>query len=284
MKNSCSMHIPFTWKLWVICIAAVSALGCAGPGASVRDEKVGPAQTREPVRVEFQGPKQTAPEVPKSGSRKPDLNWTRRIFTDEELIRQEEADPELSFDTSRQILARLNARAPYHLGDDMRDGRPIKVPNDFPSYKNWTPLPSRIPQVSHLPNFVLVVKEYPFLGWYEKGSLVGDSYACIGVDGQETEAGIYRVLEKDADHISRSYPNSFGRPAWMPWAMRIYEAVWIHAGDVTGPRCSHGCVTLPVKTAEELFRWATPGAVVLVLDRIEDLSRALEAHSRYLAS
>ena len=71
--------------------------------------------------------------------------------------------------------------------------------------------------------------------------------------------GVYKVEEKDPDHVSRSYSNSFGEPAWMPWAMRIYDHVWIHAGDVTGPKCSHGCIILPVDPAQEVYRLVKHG-------------------------
>ncbi len=52
----------------------------------------------------------------------------------------------------------------------------------------------------------------------------------------------------------------------MPFSLRIYEAVWIHAGNVFAAHCSHGCVILPIEKAEALFRWAEPGTPVLILE------------------
>ena len=203
----------------------------------------------------------------------PDYRCAKRVISDEELWRVSEKDPDLSPVVCRQILARLNIKAHYYISDDIEKKRPLEVPNDFSAYKDWTPLPRAVPELTGAPKLILVAKDIFFLGWYEKGRLVGDTQICLGVSGQPTIAGFYKVQEKDPDHISRSYTNSFGRPAWMPWSMRIYEQVWIHAGDITGAYCSHGCVTLPLKTAEELFRWAEPGTPVVIVESLADLGR-----------
>jgi hypothetical protein len=194
-----------------------------------------------------------------------------RTVSDEELLRQEMTNPDLDMNTCLEILSRLNSKESYYIRKDIRDGRPLKTPIDFRSYRSWTPLPERLPGARSRSKFILVVKNIPFVGWYESGVLVGDSQACIGCSGQDTRPGLYRVLEKDGDHRSRSYLNDYGCPAWMPFSLRIYEAVWIHAGNVFGARCSHGCVILPVEKAESLFDWAEEGTGVLVLESLDDL-------------
>jgi lipoprotein-anchoring transpeptidase ErfK/SrfK len=68
----------------------------------------------------------------------------------------------------------------------------------------------------------------------------------------------------------------------MPYAMRIYGAVWIHAGDITGPDCSHGCVTLPLAEAQVLFEWAEAGTFVLILESLNDLHRDIKRYSSLL--
>lgn len=202
--------------------------------------------------------------------------WTHRVVAEGELMRLSEENPELSYSISKQILARLNVRAPYYIADDIRNGRPIKVPNDFSLYKNWTPLPRVIAEVGTVPKFILIVKDIPFLGWYEGGRLAGDSPVCIGKNDGWTRAGIYRVRDKDIDHISRSYNNAYNQPAPMPWALRIYEHVWIHAGDITGGYCSHGCINLPLMPAQQLYSWADFGTVVLVIGSLRDLQTVFD--------
>lgn len=202
-----------------------------------------------------------------------DHGWTTKAITEQDLMQIYRKDLSLTPETCREILAKLNARAPYHISDDIRSQRPLKVPNDFAAYKGYAPLPPNAPPaMANHPKSILIVKDLPYIGWYERGVLKGDSYACVGRPGEATEAGLYRILEKDPDHVSRSYRNSYGKPAWMPWALRIYDHVWIHAGDVTGAYCSHGCIILPLDPAQDVYRWADLGTVVMVVDSLSDLS------------
>ncbi len=125
------------------------------------------------------------------------------------------------------------------------------------------------------PKLILIVKDIPFTGWYDNGRLKGDSLTCIGKQWGWTESGIYKVLDKAADKYSNLYNNVYGEPAWMPLALRIYGAVWLHAGDVVGPYCSHGCINLPPDSAEKLYDWAKIGIPVIITDTLGSLNRDL---------
>ncbi len=203
-----------------------------------------------------------------AASTAPNLSWTERVISEEELLAIESSNPSLDLDTCRNILARLNGKETFYIRQDIRQGAKLKVPKNFNAYIGWTPLPARLPENLSMPKLVLVVKDIAFVGWYQSGVLVADSQAGTGYAGQDTKAGLYRVEEKDGEHTSSSYHNDYGTPAWMPFSLRIYEAVWIHAGNVFGARCSHGCVILPMDKAEALFRWAEPGTPVLVLEKL----------------
>jgi len=223
------------------------------------------------------------PEPEKQDQRPPDMGLRERVITEDELEALAEKDADLNLDTCRNILARLNTKANRYVSDDIRKERPLKVPCDFSAYKHWTPLPSHIPEILRTPRFILIAKDIPFLGWYEKGELKGDTYICVGKKWDMTTAGMYKVEDKHADHYSRSYPNSFGEPAWMPWSLRIYGTVYIHAGDITKGYCSPGCIVLPLQTAEDLYQWAPVGTPVLVLDSLEDLKSALRNGAKPVA-
>jgi hypothetical protein len=199
-----------------------------------------------------------------SDSLKSDATWTWRAITEAELERLSGRDMDLSPSVGRRILAKLNARDFDYIAQDIRDGKPLKVPDDFTAFKTWTPMKKYIPELADLAKFILIVKDLPYIGWYEKGRLVGDTYICVGRVEGATSEGLYTVKEKDQNHVSRSYPNAFGQPAPMPWALRIYGTVWIHAGDIERGRCSHGCVNLPIFPATRLFEWASPGTPVLI--------------------
>jgi hypothetical protein len=210
---------------------------------------------------------------------KPSKSLTVRPVTEEELSRIAKRDPDLSPSVARHILARINTRAPYYIAEDIKNGRAIKVPNDFSAFKDWTPLPKYIPAIAGVPKFIVIVKEIPFAGWYERGRLVGDSHACIGRTSGWTEAGLYTVKDKVVNKVSRSYTNAYGQPSPMPWALRIYGLVWIHAGDITDGNCSRGCINLPLLPAVELFKWADSGTPVLVLESLKDLDRELQKNN-----
>ncbi len=201
--------------------------------------------------------------------------WTKRVMSEKELERLYQRDVNLNPSASLRILARLNARDFDYIAQDIRDGKPIKVPNDFDAFRTWTPLQKQISDVADLPKFILIVKDIPFIGWYENGRLIGDSYICVGKVEGTTREGLYTVKEKDVSHVSRSYPNAWGVPAPMPWALRVYDTVWIHAGDIVGGYCSHGCINLPIFSAMKLFDWATPGTPVLIVDSLATVPSVL---------
>lgn len=201
--------------------------------------------------------------------------WTRRVISEKELEKLCLKDAEISPSVGLRLLARLNARDFDYIAQDIRDGKPIKVPNDFHAFKNWTPLQHYLPEVADLPKFILIVKDIPFVGWYENGKLVGDSYACVGKIEGMTREGLFSVKEKDISHVSRSYPNAWGVPAPMPWALRVYDTVWIHAGDIIGGYCSHGCINLPIFPAMKLFDWAKPGTPVLIVKSLDTVPSIL---------
>ena len=200
-----------------------------------------------------------------------DWGWSERVITEDELNSLEMKDRTLNPEVTHRILARMNSKAEFYIYDDIRKHKPLRVPNDFRAYRNWTPLPQKAEKLTHLPKTILVVKDIPFIGWYENGKLVGDSQVGLGKPGEETDAGVYRILEKAVDKYSLSYRNDFGEPAWMPWAMKIYGAVWIHAGDIAGPYCSHGCVMLPMDPAEELYFWTDEQTTVVIVESLANL-------------
>jgi hypothetical protein len=215
-----------------------------------------------------------APSKPASRSQM-DIGLQLRTITDQEIQRISARDPDLSPSVIRHILSRINAKAVYYIEDDIRDGQPLIVPNDMRAYKKWSPLDPYIPEIAEIPKFILIVKDEYFLGWYEEGRLVGDSHVCIGKKDGWTRAGVYSVKDKDPDHVSRSYTNAYGEPAQMPWALRIYEHVWIHAGDITQGNCSHGCINLPVFVAPKLFAWADRGTAVVIVESLDDVEYVL---------
>ena len=205
----------------------------------------------------------------------PTLALKERIITEDEIMKLVDKDPKQTRYTFEDILARINKKGSRYIAEDIKQKRPLKVPVDFDAYRNWSPLPKTLPGGVTPPKLILVVKDIPFTGWYDNGKLTGDSLTCVGKQAGWTESGIYKVLDKAEDKYSNLYQNAYGEPAWMPMALRIYGPVWIHAGDVVGPYCSHGCINLAPDSAEKLYEWAQIGYPVIVTDSMSGLNRDL---------
>src|ERR1700751_4625873 len=62
-----------------------------------------------------------------------------------------------------------------------------------------------------------------------------------GQRGRETPAGIFAVIQKDAEHHSNLYDD-----AYMPNMQRItWSGIALHGGLLPGHPASHGCIRLP---------------------------------------
>jgi hypothetical protein len=81
-----------------------------------------------------------------------------------------------------------------------------------------------------------------------------------GQKGRETPAGIFAVIQKEAEHYSNLYDDAF-----MPHMQRItWSGIALHGGPLPGHPASHGCIRMPFDFAERLFDVTRPGMRVIV--------------------
>ena len=81
-----------------------------------------------------------------------------------------------------------------------------------------------------------------------------------GQKGRETPAGIFSVIQKEADHYSNIYDDAF-----MPHMQRItWSGIALHGGQLPGYPASHGCVRMPFDFAARLFDVTRMGLRVIV--------------------
>ena len=81
-----------------------------------------------------------------------------------------------------------------------------------------------------------------------------------GQKGRETPAGVFSVIQKDADHHSNLYDDAF-----MPHMQRItWSGIALHGGPLPGYPASHGCVRMPYGFAERLFDKTQLGMRVII--------------------
>ena len=97
----------------------------------------------------------------------------------------------------------------------------------------------------------------------------------------------FRILQKNRDHHSNLYgdyvdgagnvvvknvgvvedpkpPGTYFRGAPMPYFMRIYSGVGMHAGYLPGVPDSHGCIRMPLRMAQLFYANAPSGTPVSV--------------------
>jgi hypothetical protein len=81
-----------------------------------------------------------------------------------------------------------------------------------------------------------------------------------GQKGRETPAGIFSVIQKEAEHYSNLYDD-----AYMPHMQRItWSGIALHGGPLPGYPASHGCIRLPYEFAARLFDLTRLGMRVIV--------------------
>ena len=95
---------------------------------------------------------------------------------------------------------------------------------------------------------------------YDANGWILRSPVSSGQKGRETPAGIFSVIQKEAEHYSNLYDD-----AYMPNMQRItWSGIALHGGALPGYPASHGCVRLPFDFAARLFDETRLGLRVIV--------------------
>ena len=98
------------------------------------------------------------------------------------------------------------------------------------------------------------ITAYDANGWILRAAV------SSGQKGRETPAGIFSVIEKEAEHYSNLYDD-----AYMPHMQRLtWSGIALHGGPLPGHPASHGCVRMPYDFAERLFDATKLGMRVIV--------------------
>lgn len=96
--------------------------------------------------------------------------------------------------------------------------------------------------------------------FYDADGWIHRAPVSTGVKGRETPAGVFAILEKNADHRSNLYDD-----ARMPHMQRLtWNGIALHGGPLPGYAASHGCVRMPYGFAESLFDKTRIGMRVIV--------------------
>jgi hypothetical protein len=92
------------------------------------------------------------------------------------------------------------------------------------------------------------------------GQLLAHTPVSTGRRGHATPTGVFSIVQKRRWHNSNIYSN-----APMPFMQRLtWSGIALHAGVVPGYPASHGCIRLPPRFAQRIFRTTTVGTRVIV--------------------
>jgi hypothetical protein len=98
---------------------------------------------------------------------------------------------------------------------------------------------------------------------YDSKGWILQAPVSSGQKGRETPAGVFSVIEKEAEHYSNLYDD-----AYMPHMQRItWSGIALHGGPLPGYPASHGCIRLPYDFAARLFEETKVGMRVIVAPR-----------------
>ncbi len=126
--------------------------------------------------------------------------------------------------------------------------------------RSTAPVEMTAPRDAGEPIMAIVSIKTQQVTFYDADGWILSAPVSTGVAGRETPAGVFAVVEKDADHRSTLYDD-----AWMPHMQRLtWNGIALHGGPLPGYAASHGCVRMPFGFAEKLFGKTRIGMRVIV--------------------
>jgi chemotaxis protein histidine kinase CheA len=116
------------------------------------------------------------------------------------------------------------------------------------------------PRVAGAPIMAVVSLKSQQITIYDADGWILRAPVSSGQKGRETPAGVFSVIEKEAEHHSNLYDD-----ASMPHMQRItWSGIALHGGPLPGYAASHGCVRMPYGFAERLFDKTRLGMRVII--------------------
>jgi lipoprotein-anchoring transpeptidase ErfK/SrfK len=102
---------------------------------------------------------------------------------------------------------------------------------------------------------------------YDDGDLIYSSDISSGTEDHKTPEGNFKILEKKKMHKSNIYPKPNGGGE-MNYMLRLTNTgIAIHLGYLPGFPDSHGCIRLPDGDAQKIWKWATVGTDVKIINQ-----------------
>jgi hypothetical protein len=119
------------------------------------------------------------------------------------------------------------------------------------------------PRIAGEPIMAIVSLQSQRITIYDDKGWILRAPVSSGQRGRETPAGIFSVIQKEAEHYSNLYDD-----AYMPNMQRLtWSGIALHGGVLPGYPASHGCIRMPYDFAARLFDATELGLRVFVSPR-----------------
>jgi hypothetical protein len=116
------------------------------------------------------------------------------------------------------------------------------------------------PRAAGAPIMAIVSLKSQQITIYDADGWVLRAPVSSGQKGRETPAGVFSIIQKEAEHYSNLYDD-----ASMPHMQRItWSGIALHGGPLPGYPASHGCVRMPYGFAQRLFEKTRLGMRVII--------------------
>jgi hypothetical protein len=123
------------------------------------------------------------------------------------------------------------------------------------------------------PHMLIVSVKSQNVSFYANGKLVSQSPVSTGTATNPTPFGVFSVIQRNRHHRSNIYS---GAP--MPYMQRLtWSGIALHEGKLPGYPASHGCIRLPERYADYLWRTIKMNTRVIVSR--EDVAPAEISHA-----
>lgn len=110
------------------------------------------------------------------------------------------------------------------------------------------------------PHMLIVSVKSQNVSFYANGKLVSQSPVSTGTATNPTPHGVFSVIQRNRHHRSNIYS---GAP--MPYMQRLtWSGIALHQGALPGYPASHGCIRLPERYADYLWRTIKMNTRVIV--------------------
>jgi len=131
---------------------------------------------------------------------------------------------------------------------------------DAASRRSGRPVESITSRTAGEPILAVVSLRNQQITVYDANGWILRAPVSSGQKGRETPAGIFSIIQKEAEHYSNMYDD-----AYMPHMQRItWSGIALHGGPLPGYPASHGCVRMPFDFAARLFDATRLGMRVIV--------------------